>query len=382
MLQIDQKKIGKREDKVTLKRIAFAGGGTAGHLYPAIALAQEFQSRFLRCHIQFWGTKKGVEFHVRDQIEFKSKTIRIRGFRRQIVLSNFMIPFELIGSMFYIFFSFLLNRPDLVVGTGGYVSGPVVFTACFLGVKTAIHEQNSYPGATTKFLSKWVKKVYLTYEVSRKYFKDQSKLQVLGNPVRAMRTNIERKDAQKEFGLQYEKKTLFVFGGSQGGLGINKMMLKIAPLLLSGGKNQIIWSTGPTHFERIKEQLGELEGLHLSPFIDTMDVAYMASDLVLCRAGATTIAELTYLGIPAILIPFPFSASGHQVFNAREVESRGAAKCFLEDEISYEQMCSDIKELLANDQQLNEMKNKMQQLSRPYAAHDIVSDLCSSILHC
>jgi len=367
---------------VAIKRIEFAGGGTAGHLFPAIALAHEFKSRFPMCEIQFWGTKRGVEYRLRNQIGFRLRTIRIRGFKRQFSMSNLLIPFELITSFFVVLFHFLVHRPDLVVGTGGYVSGPVVFTASRLGIKSIVHEQNSYPGATTRFLSKWVKRVYLTYETSKKYFKAKNKLNVLGNPIRPFFEKIDQKKALEEFGLKSEKNTLFVFGGSQGGLGLNNLISKIAPKLLEQKKNQIIWATGPNHYEKIKNQMGNLERLYLSPFIEKIHLAYSVSDLVLCRSGATTIAELTYLGIPAILMPFPFSTAGHQEFNARELEKAGAAKCFLEKETTEDLLYDEINNLLNDKNQITGMKKNMQNLARPNAANDIVSDLCTNLLNC
>ena len=362
------------------KKIDFAGGGTAGHLFPALALAQEFQNRFPSCEIQFWGTKKGIEYRLREQIGFKLKTIRIRGFQRKFNLSNIMIPFEILGSMFFLKFYFLFRRPDLVIGTGGYVSGPVLFIASRLGIFTAIHEQNSYPGATTKILSRWVKKIYLSYDESKKYFQWQQKIRIFGNPIREIQGKHSRSAGLDEFGLLPEKKTLFIFGGSQGGLGINKLMIEIVPKLLAEKKIQVIWATGPKHFENIKEQIDTFDGLSIYQFIDKMYLAYAAYDLVICRAGATTVAELTYLGVPAILIPFPYATANHQEFNARELEKAGAAKCIIEKKTSCEELIKTIIELLNNEKILSEMKKNSKNLGRPNAAFDIVSDLCDTLL--
>ena len=361
------------------KKIDFAGGGTAGHLFPALALAQEFQNRFPSCETQFWGTKMGIESRLQKQIGFKLKTIRIRGFQRKFNLSNIMIPFEILGSMFFLKFYFLFRRPDLVIGTGGYVSGPVLFIASRLGIYTAIHEQNSYPGATTKILSRWVKKIYLSYDESKKYFKQQQKIRIFGNPIREIPGKPGRSAGLDEFGLVPEKKTLFIIGGSQGGLGINKLMIKMVPKLAEK-KIQVIWATGPKHFESIKEQIENYDGLAIYQFIDKMNLAYAASDLVICRAGATTVAELTYYGVPAILIPFPYATANHQEFNARELEKAGAAMCVIEKKTTGEELYKTVIDLLDNEKKLLEMKKNTKNLGRPNAANDIVSDLCNTLL--
>ncbi len=363
-----------------LKRIDFAGGGTAGHLFPALSLAQEFKRRFPSCEIRFWGTKRGVEYRLRHQLGFQLSTIKIRGFRRSFALSNFLIPVELPGSLLFLIFHFLFNRSNLVIGTGGYVSAPVVFAARVAGISTAVQEQNSYPGVTTRLLSRVAKRVYLTYDSSRQYFKNQGKIEVFGNPVRQMKVDLDRESAAKKFGLAADKKTLLVFGGSQGGLGLNKLLLGITRQLLADDRIQIVWATGPNHFDKIARESGDLEGLHLFAFIEDMYTAYTACDLTLCRAGATTIAELTYLGIPAILIPFPFATGDHQKYNAMELEKTGAAKYLPESETTGDILLTTIKALIDDDSRLAQMKKKMKGMAKPNAAHDIVSDLCKLIL--
>lgn len=361
-------------------KIDFAGGKTGGHFFPALALSQEFKRRFTDCDIWFWGTKKGIEYRLKDSLKLNVKTIRVRGFQRGLNFSNVMIPFELINSLLLVLFTFLCRRPEVVIGTGGFVSGPVLFTASILGIPTAIHEQNSYPGATTRILSKWVNRVYLTYDSSRKYFKNQDKIRIFGNPIRKINQTVSKEDARKAFNLNPKKKTLFVFGGSQGGLGLNNLMTEITHKIVENNRVQILWATGPGHLEKIKNKFGQLDNLFLYPFIENMYSAYMACDLVVCRSGATTLSELTYLGIPAILIPFPFATAGHQEYNARELEKAKAAKCLIENEISGDQLFFEINNLLNNEQKLDEMKKNMKRLAQPNAAVDIVSDICDHLL--
>ena len=361
-------------------RIEFAGGMTGGHFFPALALAQEFKRRYPSCDIRFWGTKRGIENRLQKSLNFNLKTIKVRGFQRRMTFSNLLIPFELLISFLVVLFTFIFHRPNLVVGTGGFVSGPVLFIASRLGIPTAIHEQNSYPGATTRMLSRWVNSVYLTYESSREYFKNQGILKIFGNPVRSIKKDKSRNEALKHFKLNLEKKTLFVFGGSQGGLGINNLIGEIIKKIVENKKTQVLWATGPSHFEKIKNKFWNLEGLHLCPFIDDMYSAYFVSDLAVCRAGATTLSELTYLGLPAILIPFPHATAGHQEFNAKELEKEKAAKCLIESEITSDQLFQEINDLLNDDKKLSEMKKRMKNLARPNAAADIVSDICDHLL--
>lgn len=361
-------------------RIEIAGGGTAGHLFPGLALAQEFQARFPDCRIQFWGTRRGIEYRLKQSLGYPLRTIPIRGFQRQFRGSNFLIPFQLLGSVFYVLFYFLLHRPSLVIGTGGYVSGPVVGGAVLLRIPTAIHEQNSYPGVTTRVLARWVRRVYLTYKSSQEYLKGDTPVRVYGNPVRKIQKNLNREEASKEFGLDPKKKTILVFGGSQGALGINNLLEQVVPGLLADPDYQLLWATGAAHFQGIQERLGKIPGLHLYPFIEQIYSAYACADLVICRAGATTLAELTCLGVPAILIPFPHATAGHQAYNARELERTGAAVCLLEEETTPERILQEINKLFKNKSLLQEMKSRMNDQARPNAAHDIVSDLYRSLL--
>ncbi len=361
-------------------RIHFAGGGTAGHLYPALAIAKEFSNRFPNCEIAFWGTKKGIEFRLKDQLEYRLNFIRIRGLKRNLTLSNLLIPLEFIASVINLLLQFLWKRPDLIVGSGGYVSLPVVSSAATLRIPTAIHEQNSFPGASTRLLGKLAKRIYLTYESSEKYFKNKEKIRVFGNPVRQIDSLIDPSVAIQEFELDPNLKTLFVFGGSQGALKINEFMIEIAPQLIQECGIQIIWATGSIHYEKISKKMAVHSGLKLFPFIHRIYSAYTGCNLCICRAGATTIAELTYLEVPAILIPFPYATAGHQEYNARDLESKGAAICLLEDDLNADKLFKVIKETINDDVKLSKMKMNMKSLARPNAAHDIVSDLCDTLL--
>lgn len=366
--------------EVERKRIHFAGGGTAGHLFPALAIAQEIARRFPDVEVEFWGTKKGIEFRLRDYIAFPLNTISIRGFQRRLTIRNTLVPFQLIMSIIRTILQFSKKRPDLVFGTGSYVSGPVVLAAAALGIPTAIHEQNSRPGMTTRWLGRIARRIYLTYPSSRDSFKHQDRINVFGNPVRDFdRLSRTRKDA-KLLNLDPDRKTVFMFGGSQGALRLNMLMKEMVRDLVSPKKIQVIWVTGRLHYEAISKEFGKTRFLTLFDFMQEIHLAYSACDLVICRAGASTIAELTTLGIPAVLIPLPHSAGGHQTANARELESAGAAICLEESEADVTKLRRLIEELLSDPSRLSAMGYKMKQMGRPNAAHDIVSDLFDTLL--
>ena len=363
------------------RRIHFAGGGTGGHLFPALALAQEFRRRFPSAEIVFWGTKRGIEYRLGEKLGFPLRLISVRGVRRGAVLANLAVPFRLAESLIRVLWEFLSRRPDLVVGTGGYVSGPVGFAAVLLRIPLVLQEQNSFPGATTRLLARWAERTYLTYGSSRRYFprKVQSKLRLLGNPVRSMPALGDREEGARYFGLDPRKRTLFVFGGSQGALAVNRLVAEMVEELVASAGIQVLWATGPAHHARLARRLAGLSGVRLLPFIERMDLAYAASDLVLSRAGATTLAELQFAGKPAVLIPLPTAAAGHQEFNARELEAAGAAICLVQKGLTPQKVRETVEALLRDDRRLQQMSQKMKGLARPHAVTDIVSDICRAL---
>jgi len=331
--------------------------------------------------IVFWGTRRGIEYRLRSALGFPLQLIPVRGFRRGVVLGNVLVPLALLWSLVRVVMEFLARRPDLVVGTGGYVSGPVGFAAVLLRIPVVLQEQNSFPGATTRLLSRWATRVYLTYESSRRYFgrRVQPKLVVLGNPVREMPALGDRQEGARFFGLEPNKPTLFVFGGSQGALALNRLVAEMVAQLVSDAPVQVLWATGPAHYEKFSEQLGKLPGVRVFPFIERMDLAYAVSDLVLSRAGATTLAELELAGKPAVLVPLPTAAAGHQEVNARELEKAGAAICLLQRDLTPQKLKEAVLTLLQNPDRLRQMGRNMLKLARPHAATDIVSDICRTL---
>jgi UDP-N-acetylglucosamine--N-acetylmuramyl-(pentapeptide) pyrophosphoryl-undecaprenol N-acetylglucosamine transferase len=353
-------------------RIVFAGGGTGGHLFPALAIAEEIRLIAPSAEILFVGTKGKIESRVVPELGYRFETIWISGFRRSLKISNLLFPVKVLVAMIQ------SNRilsgfgPDAVVGTGGYVSGPVVYIATLRGIPTLIQEQNSFPGATTRFLGKRVDEVHCTFKQSTKYFPRPEKVFVTGNPTRRGLENVDRQDALRYFGYGLKaQKTLLIVGGSLGAHSINRAVTGILPALIDEGF-RVIWQTGTEDYATttaVAEHFGKT--IWVKPFIDRMDYAYAVSDLVVCRAGATTIAELTRLGKPAILIPYPHAAADHQSENARAMAEEGAAD-IVDDAVAGTNLLPAILSAVRDDR-LRSMSDAGKRLGNPAAARTIAT---------
>lgn len=354
-------------------RVLFAGGGTGGHLFPAIALADGIKRREPGTRVLFVGTSSGVESKVVPKAGYDLELISMRGFKRGSLLEILTFPFFLLKALWRSFRVIRGFEPDVVVGTGGYVSGPVVFTAALLGIPTLIQEQNSYPGLTTRLLARWVDQVHLSFSQSVRYFKRRDNLRVSGNPIRADLGSVNGSEAKGRFGLDGRKKTVLIVGGSQGAHSINMAMLEALGELAGKGNIQVLWQTGRRDYEHVKAASARY-GLKVAveEFIDDMASAYGAADMAVCRAGATTIAEITRCGLPAILIPYPFAAADHQLFNARTLVEAGAAKLVFDHELNGEKLAATLMDMLIDQRGLATMAEKSRGLGRPEAAKRIV----------
>ncbi len=306
-------------------RILLAGGGTGGHVFPAIYIA-EYLKKYWGARCQFIGTRKGIENIKVPQAGFVVHYIWISGFQRGFNLRNLLLPLKVMISMIQSKRELVRFKPDLVIGTGGYVSGPVLYQAVKMKIPTAIQEQNSYPGITTRLLASRVDCVFLAYQEALNYLKKIKKYVLVGNPIKMeiITQNIE--EALKYFNIKKGLATVLVFGGSQGAQSINQA---VDNLIETGifDQIQLIWQTGNQEFEYYKKKYLRHNNKHLRimPFIDRMDFAYTITNLAVCRAGAMTISELAAAGVPAVLIPYPFAAENHQFKNAQAVvHSEGA----------------------------------------------------------
>ncbi len=360
-------------------RVVIAGGGTGGHLFPGLAIAEEIEKRW-PAEIVFIGTDYGIESKVLPGTHYRLKKIWMRGLRRKITPGNLLFPLRLMISLVQCALFFLLFRPDVIIGTGGYVSGPALMAGLTLGIHTVIQEQNSYPGLVNRLLGKWVDQVHITYADSRPYFAKQPHVYLSGNPLRQNLKGVEKAQALKLFNLKSNQITLLVFGGSQGAHAINLAILECLDNLMKIPELQILWSTGQNDFELIKSKCRNFaDRIRVFPFIENMAAAYAVADFVVSRAGAMTLAEITYCGLPAILIPYPFAAEGHQEFNARTLEKAGAARVILEKNLNGRVLCEAIQKLARDHQTRRAMAEASQRLARPDAARCIVNGIARLI---
>jgi UDP-N-acetylglucosamine--N-acetylmuramyl-(pentapeptide) pyrophosphoryl-undecaprenol N-acetylglucosamine transferase len=355
-------------------RIVIAGGGTGGHLFPGIAIAEEILVRGNNNKIIFIGTKKGIEHRMLGQLGYELQEIDVEGVKGRGLKALMKVIYQIPHSMWQS--RQILKRfcPEIVIGVGGYASGPAVVTARIMGIPTAIAEQNAVPGITNRILSKFANLVFVTYAQTKDWF-PQSKVIVSGNPVRKVFSAL---CAQKLEEKKYRQ--LLIFGGSQGAAAINKNVIAMMPQLQKmKDKLRVLHQTGDREVEIVK-QAYEQFGLdaQVTPFIVNMADAYAAADLIICRAGATSLAEITAAGKAAILIPYPWAANDHQTRNAEVLESAGAAVMINEHELNGEKLFGVIEDLLANKKKLRQMEEASLKLGNIKAAAKIV-DACMEL---
>lgn len=344
-------------------KFLFAGGGTGGHLFPAVAVAEKIRVLLPEADILFVGSKSRIESAVVPKLGFKFKSIWIKGFTRRISADNLLFPLKLLVSLIQSIIINLKFRPSVAVGTGGYVAGPAIWSSSLVGAKIILIEQNSYPGVTTKLLQNYADEIHLSYEDSKKYFRNERKLFMTGNPVRENLVRINKFNSLQKFGLNPQKKTLLILGGSLGASSINSVVASNIKSL-TDLNIQVIWQTGKAYYEKYKNLSSEM--VWISAFIENMNDAYSACDLVLTRAGATSIAEILFLGVPAILVPSPNVAENHQFYNAKSLADNGAAVLLKDKELN-EKFISEVKSNVLNDSRLLEMSRIAKQLSKPDA---------------
>jgi len=362
-------------DKVAALRIVLAGGGTGGHLYPAIAIAEAFAKRVPRCEFLFIGASQGLETRVVPKLGYRLELVPVRGLMRKLTLSNLIVPIRLLQSVLRCMKLFREFQPDLIIGTGGYVSGPALLAAWLSRRKFVIQEQNNFPGLVNRRLGNRAEAVFLSFDESRRFFPRQKNIHVVGNPVRAnlqQRTKEQREAAARKWNLDANKTTLLVFGGSQGARRINELMLELLPRLREIESLQILWGVGPSHFDKLAPHVKPYARVSIAPYLDDMNLAYALADFVVCRAGASTIFELLLCALPSILIPFPFATADHQTFNARALERAGAARLLVEKDLRAEDLFEAIRELAIDTSLRTRMAEAASKLAKPNAAEEIV----------
>lgn len=355
-----------------LVNILLSGGGTGGHIYPAIAIANELKNRNKNINILFVGALNKMEMQKVPQAGYDIKGLWISGIQRKLTIDNLMFPFKLISSCWNAFKIIKQFKPNVVIGTGGYASGPTLLVANWLKIPTLIQEQNSYPGITNKLLSKNSNKICVAYDGMEKYF-PQEKIIKTGNPVRNDLLQVS-KVANKGilfFKLNPSKKTLLVLGGSLGARAINQLIEKNIEYFVS--KNiQVIWQTGKYYFDEYKKY-DSIDGIQTHAFLNNMDFAYASADFIISRAGASSISELCIVAKPTIFIPSPNVAEDHQTKNAQSIVEKNAALMIKESEI--ENFKTVFENLLNNDKKQVELSLNMSKMAQPNATETIVNEI-------
>lgn len=361
-------------------RVIIAGGGTGGHLFPGLAVAEEFKSRDASTEVIFVGTEYGIEARVVPREGYTIKFLRAEGLIGVSTLKKMRAMVKVLFSIIDSYRIIKKIKPDIVIGVGGYASGAIMLVAFLMSIPTMILEQNSIPGFTNKMLGKFVNTVCITYQESISFFQ-RAKTFLTGNPVRmqVLRGSIE--SAYRLFSLEKGIFTVFAFGGSSGAKSINIALIDALNYLHDlKDKIQFLHQTGLKDYENIRQayRKREFKGT-ITPFIYQMGEAYAVADIVISRAGATTLAELTALGKPAILIPYPYAAGNHQELNARKLLEMGAAKMILDRELNGEILARNIRELYTNETMRNEMKRNSSSIGRPDACERVV-DIAMSLI--
>lgn len=355
-------------------KVLITGGGTGGHVYPALSIADELKKKYNKVEIVFVGTNRGLEADVVPKAGYDFKAIEVRGFRRKLsldTLKTFGVMFKGYHQAGKIIKQF---KPDIIVGTGGYVSGPVMMQGVFRGIKTIIHEQNAIPGVTVKILSSFVNKVLLSYEESEKYFKKKDHLLVTGNPVRNAFANLEKDAMRKK--LEIDKPCLFSVGGSGGAKCINDAALGLIERY-NGSDIQLVHVTGKTYYEDFIKELESKQitlenNIRVLKYVYNMPEYMVAADMMLSRSGALSLSEISLVGIPSVLIPSPNVAHNHQEHNAKVYEKHGAAIMVKEDSLKEDTLFKIVEEHLLNKDHLKIMADNAKKLATPDATKEII----------
>ncbi|WP_315168515.1 undecaprenyldiphospho-muramoylpentapeptide beta-N-acetylglucosaminyltransferase [Metaclostridioides mangenotii] len=358
-------------------KVMLSGGGTGGHIYPAISIANRIKDEYPDVEILFVGTEKGIESEIVPKNGFELKTVTVQGFNRKIDLENIKRVFRLFKGMEQARRVIKKFKPDVVIGTGGYVSGPVLFNASMKKIPTIVHEQNSFPGVTNKILAKTVTKVLTSFEDSHKRFPESTrdKLVFTGNPVRKEILIARKDNARKNLGISEDKKMVLCYGGSGGSRKINNAM----KLLIENMVNEdvaFVFATGTKFYDEFIEEIGNMNlkpYQKVVPYLEDMANALAASDLVIGSAGAISLAEITALGKPSVIIPKAYTAENHQEYNAKSIEKQGGGVCILEKELTPEKLNTTVFKLLGDREALIDMSRASKDIGKPEAI-DLIFD--------
>ncbi|WP_158729589.1 MULTISPECIES: undecaprenyldiphospho-muramoylpentapeptide beta-N-acetylglucosaminyltransferase [unclassified Flavobacterium] len=356
-------------------KFILSGGGTGGHIYPAIAIANELKLRFSDAEFLFVGAQDKMEMQKVPQAGYGIKGLWIAGLQRKLTVDNILFPVKVLSSLWRSRSIIKEFKPDVVIGTGGFASGPLLQAAGQSGIPTLIQEQNSFPGITNKLLSKKASKICVAYENLERFF-PQDKIILTGNPVRQDLLDIDskRSEAISYFNLDDNKKTLLVLGGSLGSRRINQLIEKELDFLIASGV-QVFWQCGNFYMAEYKH-FSDRENVQVVSFIDRMDLIYAAADFVISRAGASSVSELCLVAKPTIFIPSPNVAEDHQTKNGKAIVDNGGALLLKESELDTK--FESVFNKLIHDEQLQlNLSSNMKKLAKPNATKDIVDAIVS-----
>ena len=357
-------------------KFIISGGGTGGHIYPAIAIANELRSRFPKAEFLFVGAQDKMEMQKVPQAGYAIKGLWIAGLQRKLTLQNLLFPVKLLSSLLKSRAIIKSFKPDVVIGTGGFASGPLLQMANSLNIPTLIQEQNSYPGITNKLLSKKANKICVAYENLERFF-PKEKMILTGNPVRQdlIAIDSKREEAIKFFNLDPSKKTLLVLGGSLGARRVNQLIEKELDFFASQNV-QIIWQCGKFYLDEYKKY--DSNNVQVLAFIDRMDLFYAAADFVISRAGASSVSELSIVGKPVLFIPSPNVAEDHQTKNAKSIVDKNGALMIKESELD-ENFNTIFSDLVTNENLQKQLSENIKKLAKVNATKDIVDEIVKLI---
>ena len=359
-----------------MKKFILSGGGTGGHIYPAIAIADELKKRYPDAEFLFVGANDRMEMQRVPQAGYSIKGLQIAGIQRKLSLKNLLLPFKLLKSLYQARQIIQKFQPDAVIGTGGYASAPTLKAAQWLKVPYFIQEQNSFAGITNKWVSKKANKIFVAYQNMEKFF-PKAKIQITGNPIREGLTTIQdkNKNAFESFSLNENKFTLLVLGGSLGAKSINQLISSNLSFFQEN-QVQILWQCGKFYYDKYKEKQTEM--VQVRPFIENMNDAYAVADVIISRAGASSVSELCVVGKPVIFVPSPNVAEDHQTKNAQAIADEKAAILIKETELK-DNFQKIFLEIFNDKQKRKILSENIKALAKPNATKQIVDEIIKII---
>ena len=369
-------------------RAIIAAAGTGGHINPGIAIANKIKEKEKDSEIIFVGTNRGLENDLVPRAGYELKTINAHGLERKLSLENFKNLFETYKSIGEAKKIIQIFKPDVLIGTGGYICVPTVIAARKLGIPVVLHESNAFPGIAVKLFKKKANKILVGFKDAKERLDNRENVVVTGNPIKLKKQNYteaQKTKIKQELGLKLDKPVVLVFGGSQGAQSINRSFIEI--IVNKKNKNyQIMWAAGPEQYDKIKNKLNEvnididkIENAKIVPYIYNMEEVMNTADLVVCRSGAMTITEISVVGKPAIFIPFPFATENHQEYNARVLEKVGAAKIILDKDLNSEILGNTINRMVKDKDGLKQMGENARKVAMPEVENRIYEEIRSVI---